>query len=210
MQAQEGIWLRTDEIEGFIGALEHSAELSRTLEHKMGNWKWLILALHNAVQGACTCALRGKDTAGVSMLTKDSAKAVWHWLDNGRRGEPYVPMPPEKLATMIDLYARVRRGKCLEDPFRLPAYQEMSADIRKLNELRNEFIHFVPKGWSLEVSGMPQIVQHCCEVIEHLAVTAPTFGHHLDCERKARIRKALSEITTMMKALHSRYGAEPI
>ena len=61
------IWLRTDEIEELIGALEHCAELAGTLRSNVNvqRWKWLILALHNTVQGACTCALRGNDSAGI-------------------------------------------------------------------------------------------------------------------------------------------------
>ena len=40
--------------------------------------------------------------------------------------------------------------------------------IKKLNELRNDFIHFIPKGWSIEVSGIPQISIDCLAIIEFL------------------------------------------
>ena len=35
--------------------------------------------------------------------------------------------------------------------------------VKQLNKLRNEFIHFVPKGWSLEVDA--RIVDDCLNVI---------------------------------------------
>jgi len=27
--------------------------------------------------------------------------------------------------------------------------------VKKLNELRNQFVHFAPKGWSLDLLGLP-------------------------------------------------------
>lgn len=134
------IWLRTDEVEEFIGALEHVACLACTVSESSLQWKWLILALHNALQGACTCALRGTDTAGITMLTKESAKAVWHWLDVESRKDPHPPKPDEKLATMMDLYRRVQKARYLEEPYRLRSHHQMNKDIRKLNYLRNKFM----------------------------------------------------------------------
>ena len=40
--------------------------------------------------------------------------------------------------------------------------------VKKLNEFRNEFVHFVPKGWSLETLGLPEICLNCLEIIEFL------------------------------------------
>jgi hypothetical protein len=200
------IWLRTDEIEEFIGGLEHSANLSVSIGNDVMNWKWLILALHNTLQGACTCALRGNDTAGVSMLTKKSAEAVWHWLDVESRRDASAPMPPEMLAPLLDLYGRVRKSRWLPEPHRLPAHQQMNKDVKKLNYLRNKFSHFLTQGFSLEVSGMPRIVRHCCDAIEHLAVKQPTFWHHLNESQTARIKSALGTLRTGMDSWEKQYA----
>ena len=55
-------WLRTDEIEEFIDALERAAMFAKQLTDDVKAWKWLIIALHSALQGACVCALTGRDT----------------------------------------------------------------------------------------------------------------------------------------------------
>jgi hypothetical protein len=196
----DGIWLRTDEIDEFIDALQHCAELISTVGIDVRRWKWVILAMHSAVQGVCTCALRGADTAGISVLTKDSGKAVWNWLDVESRMETPGPMPNERLASMVDLYRRIRKAKFLSEPHRLKATEQMTRDILRLNHLRNDFIHFVPKGLSLEVSGMPRIITNCCDVIEHLAVTHPTFWHHLDESQTRNIEDALLKLRMAMKA----------
>ena len=55
-------WLRVDEREDAIGAIEHAADTVVTVTGKPLNWKWVIIATHNALQGALVCTLSG--TAG--------------------------------------------------------------------------------------------------------------------------------------------------
>jgi uncharacterized protein (DUF4415 family) len=163
-----GVWLRTDEIEEFIGALEHCAALASELE-EAANWKWLILALHNAAQGAFVCALRGEDTSGEAVFA-------------GKQ---------RRLADFKELYARVRKKNYLPHPFTLPQSGPRDVALDKLVSLRNDFAHFDPKGLSLELSGMPEIVRETADAIEYLALKHPTFWHHLSKSRVSRIRNAL-------------------
>jgi len=188
------VWLRTNEIEEFIDALEHTARLAGLVRDNVRVWKWLIIALHSALQGACVCALRGHDTAGVTMLTKKSWKEVWHWLDVESRKNPRAPQPSERLASLKELFARVRDPNLLPAPHTLYASAEAVDDIDRLNRLRNDFIHFVPRGLSLELSGMPRIVRHAADAIEHLAVAQPSFWHHLRQPDRDRIAAALTRL----------------
>ena len=188
----EVLWFGTDEIEELIDAVEHSAELSDQIKKSPRRWKWLILSLHQALQGACVCALRGTDTAGISVLTKQSAKEMWQWLNVDSRQDQRQSPPEEHLASMLELYTRVKKLCYLQAPHSLSSTQQMNNDIKKLNQLRNEFIHFVPKSFSLEITGMPRIASHCCDVIEHLTVAHPTFGHHMTGNKKRRLVKAIS------------------
>jgi len=185
-------WLKTNEIEEFIDALEHTARQAARVREDVRAWKWLIIALHSALQGACVCALRGHDTAGVTMLTKKSCKEIRHWLHVESRKNPCAPMPPERLASLKELFARVRDRDLLPAPHTLCATAEAVADIDKLNRLRNDFIHFVPRGLSLELSGMPRIVGYAAEAIEHLAVAQPSFWHRLGQPDSDRIAAALT------------------
>lgn len=197
---QHEVWLRTNEIEEFIDVLEHAAWLAGRVGEDVRTWKWLIIALHSALQGACVCALRGHDTAGVSMLTKKSWREVWHWLDVESRKTPGAPKPPERLASLKELFARVRDSDLLPAPHTLCASAGAVADIDKLNRLRNDFIHFVPHGLSLELSGMPRIVGHAAEAIEHLAVAQPSFWHHLRQPDRNRIATALTCLRARLTA----------
>ena len=40
----------------------------------------------------------------------------------------------------------------------LQTTQEQDKDFRRLNNLRTNFAHFTPKGWSIESVGLPRIV----------------------------------------------------
>lgn len=205
MHDEHEIWLRTDEIDQFIDALEHSADLATSVDERMMRWKWLIFALHNALQGACTCALRGNDTAGISMLS--NGKAVWKYLDVTSRKDLASCMPEPRLDRLTELYERVQNEQVLGEPFKLPANEQMNKDVEQLNTFRNWFMHFPPHSWSVEVSGMPRIVRNCCAAIEHLAVKHPSFWHKLgDAHSEALdgARTALSRIRTEMDAWEKR------
>jgi len=51
-------------------------------------------------------------------------------------------------------------------PFKPSGTQGSS--IKKLNSLRNDFVHFLPKIWILEVTGLPQIFLDCLNIIHFL------------------------------------------
>lgn len=193
-------WLKTNEIEEFIDALEHTAKLAGQVKDDVKAWKWLIIALHSALQGACVCALRGHDTAGVTILTKKSWKEVLHWLNVERRKNPCSPMPAERLANLKELFARVRNPALLPALHTLSASADIVADIDKLNRLRNELIHFIPCGLSLDVSGLPRIVAHTADAIEHLVVSQPTFWHRLERPDRDRSEAALTTLRTQVTA----------
>jgi hypothetical protein len=182
-------WLRTNELEEFIGALEFAAEIIPSVANDPARWKWVIIALHNALQGVCVCALRGADTSGISVLDKDSGAAMWHWLNVDSREPEHPPPPKEKLAKTLELYKRTKKDEYLDNP--LPSNAARDEDIRRLNSLRNEFIHFVPKGLSIELSGMPRIVRSVCFCVEHMAVNFPTFEHHFKDGHRDRISGAV-------------------
>lgn len=187
-------WVSTDEFEEMVDAVAHSADLSTQLKKSPRHWKWLILSLHQALQGTFVCALRGVDTAGINVLTEKSAKEMWQWLDVDSHKIPHPEAPLERLAPMLDLFKRVKSARYLQEPQRLSATLQITRDIKKLNSLRNEFGHFVPKSFSLEISGLPRIASRCCDIIEHLTLAHPTFSHHMTGNKNRRLKQALATL----------------
>ena len=96
-------WLRVDEQEDAIGAIEHAADTVVTITRKPMNWKWVIVATHNALQGALVCTLSG--TAGVGALSDKSMTKMLEWLEV-TRARPKTPKPKERMALPMELYKR--------------------------------------------------------------------------------------------------------
>lgn len=82
-------WLRTDEHEEAVSALEMFSESLPPVLGIIYRWKWSIISLHNAVQGFMVLSLR----QGNGLLAlKDHIAAKW--LKAYRAEEP---LPEEKL-----------------------------------------------------------------------------------------------------------------
>ena len=135
--------------------------LARTEEDKY-YWKWMLVALHNSLQGFMACALTGGD--GLAIL-KD--RVAQKWLTVQQDG---LPLPHEQLDTFLNLYKKIKSAQMLfnsgSKQFIPRGRQDWS--VRKLNRLRNHFIHFTPKSWVLEVSDLPKISRDCIQVIRFL------------------------------------------
>ena len=185
------LWLRTDETEEAVSALEMLAETAPFLLTDSYRWKWAIIATHNALQGFMVLALR----QGNGLLAlKDEIAA--QWLKAYREDGNY---PVEKLDNFLNLYKKVKSDRmlCYVHSRKFIAAPDHNRSVRKLNELRNEFIHFVPKGWSLELTGLPEICLCCLEVIEFLGWESGNIILYKDVQQK----RALSAINKAKKAL---------
>ncbi|MCL5743628.1 MAG: hypothetical protein M1541_06840 [Acidobacteria bacterium] len=191
-------WLRTDEHEEAVSALESVAEWSGRLETKIDYWKWVVLAMHNATQGFMVLALRGSN--GLLPLRDDIAKA---WLTAYGEGGEY---PTEKLDSFLNLYKKIKSEAMLfhADSKNSTPSGSQGGSIKKLNSLRDDFIHFLPTSWSLEVSGLPKICLDCLDAVEFLGWESGNVRWYED-KHRARARAALDTARLHLKAIEKAY-----
>ena len=186
-------YLRSDEREDVINALEHAAQTAKTLDKCPLNWKWVIIAVHNALQGALVCTLSGTD--GTGALNKKSMRAMRDWFEKSRNNPQLLP-PDERLAVPIELYDRAKKpdymGQFGGAP--LKTTKEQDNDVKRLNDLRRDFAHFTPKGWSIQSAGLPRIVLNAIAIIEKLLLSHPANTLRLESEQTNRIRQALATL----------------
>lgn len=191
-------WLRVDEREDAIGAIEHAADTAVTVTRKPLNWKWVIIATHNALQGALVCTLSG--TAGVGALSDKSKAKMLEWFEV-TRARPKTPKPKERMALPMELYERAKdetyMGEFGGSPLRTTAEQD--ADVEHLNELRRAFMHFTPKGWSIEEAGLPRMVLNATDIIEQLLLQHPANTVRLDDDQKGRVKTAIDHLRSTLK-----------
>lgn len=192
-------YLRTDEREEAVRSLEWAEAQSRSIAEDPYQWKWVLVALHNAVQGFMVLSLWNGNGL-LALRDKVAAK----WLDAHRNGGEY---PVEKLDEFLNLYKKVKDKDNFHfigaGPF-IPGATHDDSFIR-LNSLRNEFTHFTPKGWSLELRGLPSICLDTIDLIEFFGWNSTAILWHKQT-LVPRGKRALKKIRTTMRELEGAYG----
>ena len=191
--------LRTDEEFEAANAMQMAAQLALRLADDLHLWRWVIIALHNAAQGVMVLSLRHGN--GLLALSDESYSA---WMVAYERNQ--TP-PPEKLDNYLNLYKKVKHKELgqISGNIRFVPTGTEGADIKRLNSLRNEFIHFTPKGWSLEVNGLPRIALATAKLISFLALETDNVIWHTP-EARVRLLEAHSTLALSMRQLHALYA----
>ena len=175
----EGNWLSTDEADDVAGSIRHALRSSAFLADDPQTWKWIALTVHAALQGACVCHLT-TTAAPVGAVTKANA-AEWLGYFEESRTNGDAKAPQTKLMALPELLKAIRKPRSAGD-----ASNEggISVSDKELNWLRyfhdvvrNQFVHFDPMGWSLEVSGIPEIADLTARIIGDIADLGWAFRH---------------------------------
>lgn len=167
-------WLRVTTEENAIDFPEKAAEfIERTDEYK---WDWVSISLHATLYAFAICVLRGTDPDRVATYGKKGKST---------RGLIGFPKALERCQheEYMHQYVQSKVLKLSED--------EKWAIEKISRTLRNNDEHYLPRLWSIEVSGMPLIVRHVSRVIRFLALESGNFRLAGETELN-RIRKALA------------------
>jgi hypothetical protein len=191
--------LVTNEYEEAVLSLEFTAEATQRLGSNPYRWKWVVLGLHDALQGLMVLALRGSN--GLAVLPEDIAR---EWL-KAYRSE--TKPPSERLDTFLNLYRKVKSKRMMLYTFskRFAPRGNQGWSMRKLNSLRNDLAHFLPKTWLVELSGLAGICLDCVAVGEFLVnqsgnIMWPKRSH------RARVRQAFHAMTTSLQVAEKRFA----
>jgi hypothetical protein len=152
------IWFRTDEREDAISSLKLYFDAIKQSDGDISYWKWALISLHSALQSVMAIQLSfGND---LLVMSQEDAEA---WLKAHEEGKPY---PDTKMDSFLNLYKKIKSHEVFGYKF-VPKGQQ-GKSIKRLNFFRNEFVHFMPKGWAIEMSGMPAICLDCLLIIQEL------------------------------------------
>jgi hypothetical protein len=209
------LWRRSDEALEAVLSLEMVCEQLPKAATNPDYWKWVVIALHNALQGYMVLALKGPD--GLNVLNKESAK---EWKAACKSGSRYAPERWQ--ARFLKLYERIQEGTEAREeegrldfgdlkpesgsmmmymdsrPFRPVGTQDES--VTMLNYVRNEFIHFLPQGLSVEVSGLPRVVADCIDIISFLAFDCNNVVWY-DPAHEDRTRNLIAQVRDQLGAM---------
>ncbi len=187
-------WLHTDEKADLVTSLAMLELALGQVEKDIAAWKWVVIATHSALQSAIACHL---GSLGNSFLVakQEDAEA---WLKAHDDGTPY---PEMMMDSFPNLCHKLKQYEI--EGFKFVPHGTQGRSIKKINEYRNEFVHFMPKGWSLEVSGLPEICKDCLDVINELDEHTLRWRWHDD--QQSSFRSLLNSCLEKLKQLKLEY-----
>ncbi|TBR07004.1 MAG: hypothetical protein EPO47_12070 [Rugosibacter sp.] len=147
------------------------------------------------------CPLERKWSSHPSLRDKIATK----WLDAYNNGGPY---PVKKLDEFLNLYKKVKDKDNFHvadaGPFSPGATHDKSFTL--LNSCRNDFIHFTPKGWSLELRGLPRVCLDTLDLIAFFGWQSTAVLWH----KKSfvpRAERAVENMRGTLRRLETTYGS---
>lgn len=153
-------FLCIDEKENAIDSLVMATKFLESVNSDVYHWKWIVIALHNALYGFMICALEKGNPDNVCKYDKKQKKYT-RWLIGFQTALERVQSRDHII------------GYVETKPIQLT--NEQTRSIKVLTELlRNNFEHFVPTGWSIEISGMSTIVRSIADTINDLVFKTGT------------------------------------
>lgn len=191
-------WIRMDEAEDVAGSIRHVIRASQFVEEDSGAWKWVAMALHSALQGACVCHLT-TTTAPVGAVTERNA-GEWLTYFEDSRTNPNAKPPNTYLMGLPDLLKAVRKPSSAGDGSNVAGVAISESELNWLHrfhkEIRNQFAHFKPMGWSIEVSGLPEIAKLVARIIGDILGMGWAFRHQVSAQRE-ELQRSLHTLETI-------------
>lgn len=176
------IWLRTDEADDVTGSIRHAIRSYTDAADEPQAWKWVALAVHSALQGACICHLT-TTAPPLGAVTPRNTKDWIAYYDESRL-DPDVRPPRTQLMDLPCLLTAVRKPGSAGDRSNEGGIAINAGEFNWLwsfhESVRNQFVHFEPMGWSLEVSGIPAIAALAARIIGDIIAVGWAFRHK-DC-----------------------------
>ena len=176
----KAIYLRLSEEVNALDYLEQAYRYIRQTDTNTIAWKWVVIALHGALYGFTICALKGTNPDNVTFKTKKGDKLV-SFDEALKRCQDSNQMK----MTVMSKYLQLS--------------DQQKESIRQLkNTLRNNFEHYKPMGWSIEIHGMPQIAINVLEVISFLALDTGNYVN-LTQKQKRRVKSIVFQSKQILK-----------
>jgi hypothetical protein len=180
-------WLRTDEAEDVASSIRHCIACYCLIEQDEHAWKWVALSLHSALQGACVCHLV-TTFVPVGAVTKKNTKE-WVAYVEASRDDRKLKAPATTLLNLPDLLKKARKPRSAGDGGNASGIAISDSELAWLrrfhNDIRNEFTHFSPKGWAIEVSGIPKLTDLAVRIISDVSSAGWAFRHQDDDWRES-------------------------
>ena len=191
----ENNWLQTDEADDVAGSVRHALQCLNMVGQDRQAWKWFALSLHSALQGASVCHLVSTASPVEAVYPMNAAKFL-NYFEESRTNA--VAKPPEtRIMALPDLLKAARKPNSAGDRSNNLGIPITDTELERLSKfhttVRNQFVHFEPMGWSLEVSGLPAIARLVARIVLDILNAGWAFRHK-DHEWKEDLKTELKQL----------------
>jgi hypothetical protein len=167
-------FFRFDTETNAIDFLEKAIFFIKESETNPKNYKWVAISLFGALYGFAVCASRGTNNNSVCYKNKTGEERL------------------KSFDAIIKLCKNNRHMKMTSSSKHLVLTQEQGIAINILkDEIRNNFEHFLPKGWSIQIKIFHEVIPKILEVIHFLALETGNYVL-LDPIKKEYVRNLFS------------------
>jgi len=133
-----------------IDSLKKAALFIKLQTEDQMNWKWVVLSLFDSLYAFAIQALEGGNFERVTFRT-ESGQLRLIGFDKA-----------------IKMCCMDRHMRIYDTSSKLYLSESARISVQLLRSLRNDFIHFIPKLWFVEVQGLPTIALDIIAIIEFL------------------------------------------
>lgn len=161
--------------------LEKAVGFIQTAPHAGINWKWVILSLHAALYGFMICTLKGTNPDNVCTISKAGHKKLINFTEALKRCQQSEWMSISGFTNVLTLTDEDKLAlKIIHDDF------------------RNQFLHYRPTMWSIEVTGMPFVITLVLDVLRRVVLQMGGFYAHYDRKQVADLIANAQELLHTM------------
>lgn len=139
-------YLRTDSLDDALSSFELASLFFDQAQSDNRYWKWFVIAMHSGVQGCFALALA--KSHGLLVQKPGVAAKMLAAI------EARTEIPSPHMDNFLRLYSKLQSEGIFKSTEDLPVQRsrEQEEGLKSLDELRDEFLHFNTKSWSIELA----------------------------------------------------------
>ena len=187
-------YFETDTVNEVVRGLGYVAEFLDRARIDSYSWKCVVIHLDSSLQNAMVAAVVNSTQTNVL----SNGNAVYNAIHESRPG------PEERLQNFHKLLELVQSSQMerysASKKLVLTGGQKKSIEDTH-NRFRNDFTHFVPRTLIVELTGFPEMVRDCVDVVEFLMLNSGNVMYQ-DGQIE-EIAKRLKEIRVLIPVLMS-------
>lgn len=164
---QDG-WVRINEFSDLLGSLRTLATLFELTKHDVTAWKWVVLCLHNCVQGTAICLLTRSD--GFGALKDRIEDKVDKFYQGGKNSfddaDEFIKLCKKSdMAPLPDLLRRLGYNYPRDDKVPSRTTDHRLHFLVTLHNWRNLFAHYPPQEWSAKEETFLEMFEVILQVV---------------------------------------------